>query len=243
MRTPRLFIETPLNMGTSIRLEAERSHYLSHVLRLRKGDTLTLFNGEGGEYPGRLTDMQKKSSRIEIEGFKPLESESPLRILLVQAVAKPTHMDWVLQKATELGVTEILPLNSERSRAFDGGSDKRRKHWRNILISACEQCGRNRLPLLHESSPLDACLKNTEGVCRTVLAPVTPNRFRDLPVTQEIALFIGAEGGFSQAELEQMEDAGVIPTGFGPRILRTETAALSAVSLAQSLWGDMSGTL
>ncbi|MBO3277802.1 16S rRNA (uracil(1498)-N(3))-methyltransferase [Pseudomonas schmalbachii] len=238
MRLSRFFIDAPLSLGQHELPEAQ-AHYIGRVLRHSVGDAVQLFDGSGQEYLGELIEVGKKNVRVELrEQFDGL-AESPLRIHLGQGLSRGERMDWAIQKATELGVAEITPIVSERCevRLKDERADKRLAHWRQIAISACEQCGRSVLPLIHPPVALGEWLETTGAELRLVLHPVAePLASHARPTT--LAFLIGPEGGLSDAEVDQAKAAGYHAARLGPRVLRTETAPVVALSVAQQLWGD-----
>jgi len=219
------------------------AHHAARVLRLRVGDAITLFNGEGGEYAARITTLGRHEVEVEIGPHDPVERESPLAVTLVQAISSGERMDVTIQKAVELGVTAIVPVVSERCvvRLHGERAGKRLAHWRQIVTSACEQCGRNRVPVVHGVIPLMAWLKtDAGGLRRWVLVPdVAAPALRDQPrPDRAMAVLVGPEGGFSDAEMEAARQAGCLPVRLGPRVLRTETAAPALLAAVQGLWGD-----
>ncbi|MNP01003.1 Ribosomal RNA small subunit methyltransferase E [compost metagenome] len=238
MRLSRFFIDAPLSLGQHELPEAQ-AHYIGRVLRHAAGDAVQLFDGSGQEYLGELIEVGKKNVRVELrEQFAGL-AESPLRIHLGQGLSRGERMDWAIQKATELGVAEITPIVSERCevRLKDERADKRLAHWRQIAISACEQCGRSVLPVIHPPLSLAEWLDTTAADLRLVLHPVAePLASHARPAS--LAFLIGPEGGLSDAEVDQARNAGYHAARLGPRVLRTETAPVVALSVAQQLWGD-----
>ncbi|EXF46811.1 16S ribosomal RNA methyltransferase RsmE [Pseudomonas sp. BAY1663] len=237
MRLSRFFIDAPLALGQHPLPEAA-AHYISRVLRLAAGCAVQLFDGSGSEFRGVLTDVGKKLVVVELQEQLPGQPESPLRIHLGQGLSRGERMDWAIQKATELGVAQITPIVSERCevRLNDERADKRLAHWRQIAISACEQCGRSVLPVIHAPRTLDDWL-SVEAELKLVLHPVAaPLASHARP--QTLAFLIGPEGGLSDAEVERAGAAGFHPARLGPRVLRTETAPVVALSVAQQLWGD-----
>lgn len=237
MRLSRFFIDAPLSLGQHDLPEAQ-AHYIGRVLRLSPGAAVQLFDGGGQEYRGKLVEVGKKQVRVELhEQFTGLP-ESGLRIHLGQGLSRGERMDWAIQKAVELGVTEITPVVSERCevRLKDERADKRLSHWRQIAISACEQCGRSVVPVIHPPTPLAQWVA-VEAELKLVLHPVAnPLASHAAPAT--LAFLIGPEGGLTDAEVEQARTAGFQPARLGPRVLRTETAPVVALSVAQQLWGD-----
>lgn len=243
MRTIRLFIDTPLEAGRELALPEDISRHALRVLRLGPGDAVVLFNGNGAQYPARLTTVAAHTTRARIEAVETPVRESPLRVTLVQAVARGEKMDWIIQKATELGVARILPVVTERCEVkLDAArGDRRLEHWRAVALAACEQCGRNVLPELAPPAPLAARLAvpNVQAEARWMLHPGAATRLRDLaPGISDLALAVGPEGGFGDADVADLRQAGYRALALGPRTLRTETAGLAAVAALQVLAGD-----
>ncbi|WP_044871088.1 16S rRNA (uracil(1498)-N(3))-methyltransferase [Pseudomonas sp. LFM046] len=238
MRLSRFFIDAPLSLGQHELPEAQ-AHYIGRVLRLATGDAVQLFDGSGQEFLGELVDVGKKAVRVELrESFAGM-AESPLRVHLGQGLSRGERMDWAIQKATELGVAEISPIVSERCevRLKDERADKRLAHWRQVAISACEQCGRSVLPVIHSPVTLADWQRDVQADLRLVLHPVAePLASHAKPGT--LAFLIGPEGGLSDVEVESARSAGFHAARLGPRVLRTETAPVVALSVAQQLWGD-----
>ncbi len=241
MRIPRLFTEASLQRGQSVQLEEKASHHLTRVLRHRAGDRLTLFNGDGYQYSATLQSIEKKQATVTIGAAETVDTESPLNTHLGIAVSKGDRFDWVIQKATELGVTTITPLTTARTE-FKLDAERQQKkwnHWRQVSISACEQCGRNRLVDLQPITSLGAWLPSVNAERKLVLdhrADPTP------PVAAtpaSAALLIGPEGGLGAEEIDRALAAGFSPLQLGPRVLRTETAPVAALTLVQHLWGDL----
>ena len=238
MRLSRFFIDAPLSLGQHELPEAQ-AHYIGRVLRHAAGDAVQLFDGSGQEFLGELVEVGKKNVRVELrESFAGL-AESPLRLHLGQGLSRGERMDWAIQKATELGAARITPIVSERCevRLKDERAVKRTAHWRQIAISACEQCGRSVLPQIDAPISLAEWLQATEADLKLVLHPVAePLASHARPGS--LAFLIGPEGGLSDAEVEQARAAGFHAARLGPRVLRTETAPVVALSVAQQLWGD-----
>ncbi|BCR22890.1 16S rRNA (uracil(1498)-N(3))-methyltransferase [Aquipseudomonas alcaligenes] len=238
MRLSRFFIDAPLSLGQHELPEAQ-AHYISRVLRHVAGDAVQLFDGSGQEYLGELIDVGKKAVRVELREQLAGQAESPLRIHLGQGLSRGERMDWAIQKATELGVSEITPIVSERCevRLKDERADKRLAHWRQVAISACEQCGRSVLPVIHAPISLAEWQGHVQAELKLVLHPVAaPLESHARP--HSLAFLIGPEGGLSEAEVEQAKAAGFHAARLGPRVLRTETAPVVALAVAQQLWGD-----
>jgi 16S rRNA (uracil1498-N3)-methyltransferase len=203
------------------------------------GDALQLFDGSGHEFRATLVEVGKKRVVVRIDESFSGQVESSLQIHLGQGLSRGERMDWAIQKATELGVTEITPIFSDRCevRLKDERADKRLMHWRQVAISACEQCGRSRVPVIHPPLLLADWLKQTQAELKLVLHPVAePMVSHARPAT--LAFLIGPEGGLSDAEVDQAQSAGFHAARLGPRVLRTETAPVVALAVAQQLWGD-----
>ena len=238
MRLSRFFIDAPLALGQHELPEAQ-AHYLGRVLRLNAGAAVQLFDGSGHEFLGELVEVGKKSVRVELNERVEGQAESPLRVHLGQGLSRSERMDWAIQKATELGANAITPIISERCevRLKDERADKRLAHWRQVAISACEQCGRSTLPAINPPTTLAEWLSSTHAELKLVLHPVAePLTSHDKPAS--LAFLIGPEGGLSDAEVAQAQSAGFHAARLGPRVLRTETAPVVALSVAQQLWGD-----
>lgn len=241
MRIPRVFTPQPLGSDSAVQLEPQPSRHLARVLRLRVGDPLTLFDGRGGEYTAEITDIGRRSVAVKTGRHRAGDGAGGLAIHLGVAVSRAERMDWVVQKATELGVTSISPLFTEYAgvRLSDERADKRLRHWRQIAVSACEQCGRCLLPEVHRAIALDDWLAGTTAERRLVLHP-RGGAAVDLSATPaSVALLAGPEGGFSDAEVSAAQRAGFTSLRLGPRILRTETAPVAGIAILQAWWGDM----
>lgn len=244
MRSIRLFADTPLQPGLGVALPDSAAAHAVRVLRLRTGDMVTLFNGDGHEYPARLAAADAREVCAEITSRESPKRESSLRITLVQALARGEKMDWIIQKATELGAARIAPVVSERSEVkLDATrSEKRLGHWRAIAIAACEQCGRNTIPRIDAPVALDAWLAGDtpmESGNRWVLSPGGGANLRDPgPLPAKIIVAVGPEGGFGNNDLAALRQAGYDELALGPRILRTETAGIAALAALQALYGD-----
>ena len=240
MRLSRLYVDEPLVVEQLVWLNQETSHYLLKVLRLRMGTLITLFNGQGGEYSARLVAATKKTAQLQVETYSAIERESALSLTLVQALSRPEHMDYTIQKSVELGVQNLVPVITERSPPLDETKiNKREQHWRKIIISACEQCGRNRLPQLYETQSLNTWLARPLLGMGMVLSPNGNNRWHEMDqLNNSITVLIGAEGGLSEAEIQQAQQAGYLDIRLGPRILRTETAAVAVLAVCQAFGGD-----
>ncbi len=243
MRLHRIHIDTPLATDTLIELPAERTNYLLRVLRLREGNEFTAFDGHGGEYRAVIEHAGKHKAMVRIAEHDDVERESPLDIHLYQAVSRGERMDYTIQKAVELGVSRILPVFSQRSVVQLKGERLQRKqaHWQQIAISACEQCGRNRIPPVEIPRPLGEALQ-TLPTDRTslLLDPLARQGLADIdPDNLAISLLIGPEGGLTADEIGMAAGHGFVGVQLGPRILRTETAAVTAIAILQSHRGDL----
>lgn len=241
MRIPRIYTQLSLQANAPIELEAGPSHHLSRVLRMKVGDSLILFNGGGGQYPATISTMERKAVVATTGNFDAIEHESGLYLQLGIAVSRGDRMDWVVQKATELGVSSIAPLLSERTEVRLSGERgaKKWQHWQQIATSACEQCGRNRLPQVLPPQPLAQWLQGVEADTRLVLHHTAGNADPGSSIPASVALLVGPEGGLSPAEISAAEQAGFSSLQLGPRVLRTETAPLAAIAILQARWGDM----
>ena len=228
-------------VADSFPLPPALAHHAVRVLRLADGAPVVLFNGEGGEVHAHLV-LRGREAWVEDVRHVACERESPLDITLVQALAGGDKMDWIVQKAVELGVRAIQPLTAARSVVrLDGArADKRLAHWQQIAVAACEQCGRNRVPMVLPLRSLDAYLAQDDGHTRWALLPQAELRLADCTLSPDAAhaLLVGPEGGWAPEEEARLAAAGVTGVRCGPRILRTETAGLAALAVVQSLWGD-----
>ncbi len=237
---PRFFAPVKLSPGTEIELPERVARHCA-VLRLRRGETVILFNGEGGECTAELTRGSRGNPHAHVISRHPVERESPLAIALAQCVSSGDRMDITLQKSTELGVSRIVPIASERSvvRLSSDRADRRVERWRNVVIAACEQCGRNRVPEVAGITELDTFLAGAgSDELRLLLAPNASRAMKHLIPGRAVTLLVGPEGGFTPEERRRAEDSGFVPVCFGPRVLRTETAPLAAIAAMQALWGD-----
>jgi 16S rRNA (uracil1498-N3)-methyltransferase len=240
-RTPRLFLERDL-VGTSVKLDDREAHYLGHVLRLKRGDELVAFNGRGTERHARVSTLTRRNGELSLGEERTVQPESTLALTLVQSLAKAEAMDLVVQKATELGVREILPVYSDHSvvKLDSERRERRLEHWKRIAQSACEQCGRHTPPRIAAPEVLPACLARVDrdGNLLLALDPWSPLRLADLPAAAAVTFAVGPEGGFSSTDLDALDAAGFRRVSLGQRVLRTETAAIAACAAAQARWGD-----
>jgi 16S rRNA (uracil1498-N3)-methyltransferase len=246
MSSPRFYCDPKhcgnLALGAIITLPERAAVHASRALRLKAGDSAILFNGDGNDYASELLLVKKNMVTAKVKSVKRVECESPLKVLLLQAISSGDRMDFTIQKAVEMGVTAIQPIAAQRSvvKLSAERAEKRREHWQNIVISACEQSGRAIVPEV--AAPLtlaDWLGTSPQAVTRITLSPTASQTLQDLPKpTGEICLLIGCEGGLTENELDLATTHDFIPVRLGNRILRTETAALAALAAMQTLWGD-----
>lgn len=242
MRIPRVYQPVPLRSGQVLALDAQATVHLTKVLRLRAGDALVVFNGEeDGEYAAIVHEIGRRTASIVIGEFVDRSVESPLELVLLQGVSRGERMDYTIQKAVELGANRIVPVLTERTVVNLKGDrqEKRVKHWQAVVNSACEQSGRNQVPQVAPISAFThAIAEEAEGL-KLVLHHRAETNLNTLSAPQgRVSLLIGPEGGLSSQEIAASEAAGFIPLCLGPRVLRTETAALAALSVLQWQWGD-----
>lgn len=244
MRIPRIFTDLPLKIDTTVVLDGSAARHLSSVLRMKAGQEITLFNGQGGEYAGALATLGKNNVSVKILEYRDIQRESPLNIHLAIGVSRGERMDWIVQKATELGVSKITPLFTERTEVKLSGErlTKKIRHWQQVAISACEQCQRNLVPLINSPLALDQWLSLSDkhaAQLKLVLHHRTEKRLSERPAVNNICLLVGPEGGLGNHEIDAAINSGFQPLALGPRVMRTETAPMAAISIMQSLWGDM----
>jgi len=250
---PRFYCPPPIPLNGSFDLPPDVAHHAARVLRLRAGDRVAIFDGIGNECSGQISDLGAR--RVTVANITSTDNnrESPLHTVLAQALSSSEKMDWVIQKATELGVTEIQPLATERSvaRLSAERAARRHEHWQQVAISACEQCGRNVLPMIHKPLDIMDWLQQTKSIpdanspeqkfpeAKYIALPESAVLLREQTKPRgRIMLMIGAEGGFSIAESTVALQCGYIPVRLGGRVLRTETAAVAGLAVLQTLWGD-----
>lgn len=243
MRLTRIHCPGPYAAGAELSLPPSGAQHLTRVLRLREGAALSVFDGEGQEFRAEISHIQGSAVQVRLTAALPTTSESPLQITLVQGVSRGERMDWTLQKATELGIAAIIPVITSRSvvRLDARQAQKKQEHWRAVVTSACEQCGRARIPTVAEPQTLREFLTTgrKEGL-RLVLSPSAPASLAGLSsMPGRAQILIGPEGGLDDDEILAARDAGFMPVRLGPRVLRTETAAVVALSVLQGLWGDL----
>ena len=245
MAKHRLYIPCEIRARSKLELDTATRHYVLNVLRLRDGTQIEIFDGHGNCYDATLQLGGKRNATIETGDALDVSRESPLRIELLQVLARGEKMDWIIQKAVELGVTSIRPLNSQRCNVrLDSKREQNRfQHWRAVMTNACEQCGRNHLPILQPLTDLSAIATAGEihTTHRWLLQPDATETLRDKHVASNdsISLLVGPEGGLTENEIEQLSKAGFDSLRLGPRILRCETAAIAAITAVQSRFGDM----
>src|SRR3990167_4961736 len=239
----RLYQAMALSLDQTVCLDEKASHHLARVLRARVGDELVVFNGQGDEYLVVIVQLHKKNVEVKLAERRQPLVEPPVNVCLAQGIARGEKMDFIIQKAVELGVTQIIPLITERSnvRLNQERQAGRLQHWRAVLQSACEQSGRHRPPEMTSPERFDTWLQAVTGDLCFVLSPHVNNRLpaQVLPAGAKVVLLIGPEGGLSQHEMAQAVMKGFMPLNLGPRVLRTETASLAALSILQYCYGDM----
>ena len=241
MSAPRFFARdtlSPASVGSEIALPDEVTHHAVRVLRLVAGDAITLFDGTGGEYAATITRAAKREAWARIDGFDPADRESELDVTLAQAIAATDTMDAIVRHAVELGVATIQPVVTERSARFPSGAhgEKRLAHWRQVVLAGCEQCGRNRVPEVREPCTLSEWLSSPRsGIVFDAGAHAS---VAALPHATVVDVLVGPEGGLTEREVAHATSAGLHAVRLGPRILRADTAALTALATVNLLWGD-----
>lgn len=240
---PRFYIPIQLDIGATLALPESVAHHIQ-VLRLALGTPITLFNGSGGEYTASITSIEKKRVSVEIKTFSAREVELPYAITLAQALPEASKLDWIIEKAVELGAAAIQPLSAQRCvvRLSADRLEKKQAHWQGVIVAASEQSGRNRLPHLARLASLNEWLNQQDLHKRILLSPrgedSLSNWARHQP-PQSVALLIGPEGGFTEAEENTACAQGALMLSMGARILRTETAGLAALAALNAIWGEM----
>ena len=238
----RIYIDHELTEGDEFTLPGASAHHVSTVLRLSADAEVTLFNGRGGVFSGRLTRVSRREGVVVIGNDLQADSESPLAVTLVQSISRGERMDYTIQKAVELGVHEIVPVVSKRTvvQLDQKRVSKRIDHWRGIIQHAAEQSGRTALPHLASVQPLAEWVAARPGTPCYVLHPTSSAPLARQPAPAEsVTVVAGPEGGFEDNEIAMLERAGAVTVALGPRVLRTETAAVCALSVMQALWGDL----
>ena len=237
---PRFYIDAPLRVGSGCTLSEDAAHHAIHVLRLRAGEEITVFNGRGGEFAARIVSIQRLKIAVDLLHHGEIERESPLRVTLVQSVSAGDKMDSTLRKAVELGVAEVQPVLAARSVARPKGerAEGRRAHWQKVVIAACEQCGRNRIPEVHALIALSN-YRPSGTAMRILLSPLAQQPLSELSLRgSEFVVAAGPEAGFTSEEEAALVSSGFAPALLGPRVLRTETAAVAALAALSALRGD-----
>ena len=242
-RAPRLFCPGSISPGALLSLPDQAAHHAARVLRLGPGDAVCVFNGDGSEWEAQIASVHKADVTVRVGGRHERDVEAPLRVLLAQGISSRERMELTVQKAVELGVAAIQPLETRRSvvKLREERASRRVEHWQNLVAAACEQCGRNRVP---EVLPIESLPDWLGGIGRRgedtsiLLTPGASDRLRDLPPPRQVTLLIGPEGGLAPEEQELAQACGFQPVQLGPRILRTETAAMAAMAAMHALWGD-----
>lgn len=242
MSRARFFIDDELIVGEKRKLPKDVSHHMMTVLRKRVSDQVVLFNGRGGEYVASIIAANKRDIEVELLSHNPIERESSISVTLAQGIGKGQRMDLVIQKAVELGVHYIVPLKNQRSNVSLKGDrlTSRMQHWRQVVMSACEQCGRNTLPQVSSPLTVEEWISGDDNPAKLILVPGTNKGISEvISNPNQISLLIGSEGGLTEEEIQQAMNSGYECISMGTRILRTETAALAALSACQTLWGDL----
>ena len=245
VRIPRIYTTTELKTSSEVALDASACKHAKEVLRLKAGNSITLFNGNGFDYHGEITSIAKKSIRIVVNSQSDVENESGIKIHLLQPVCRSDRMDWCLQKATELGVLQITPFVSQRVNVHIPRDRLAKKmlHWNAVITSACEQSGRARIPLLNPPRPFNQAVEtSTAESIKLVAAPESTEKLSTTTTVKEVdrcVCLVGPEGGLTVEEMEQLTNAEFKTISLGPRILRLETAVIATIALVQSNWGDM----
>ncbi|MEO8671294.1 MAG: 16S rRNA (uracil(1498)-N(3))-methyltransferase [Tahibacter sp.] len=244
MRIPRIYVQDALHSGMTITLPEQAGEHVVRVLRLEPGFSILLFNGDGFDYAAELVSVARRAVSARVGVRHAMAHESPLRVTLVQGIARGDKMDWILQKSTELGVEQVIPVFTDRTevKLDEERAERRTAHWQQVVIAACEQCGRSRVPRVSAPLRLSAwasALGESPGQ-RLALMPEGALRARDIEWHSESAwLVVGPEGGLSDKDVAILTQAGFRGLGLGPRILRTETAGIAALTVLQTLRGDL----
>ena len=242
MRTTRVFVDLPLAAGRRVALPDDAANHLVRVLRMQEGDACVLFNGDGRDFPATLLAANKRGVEAELGAPRDVDNESPLRLALVQGIARGEKMDLILQKSTELGIAAVHPVQSDRSEVkLDAErAAKRLAHWRSVVVSACEQSGRARVPAIAVAQPLSGVAQALESPHRFLLDPEAQDTIATLPAIEgACVLAVGPEGGWSERDRAVLHAAGFTGLRLGPRVLRTETAGIAAIAALQGRFGDL----
>ncbi|SIS43153.1 16S rRNA (uracil(1498)-N(3))-methyltransferase [Neptunomonas antarctica] len=241
MRIPRFYEPSDLSPGQTFSLSESVTQHISRVLRMKPAEQITLFNGQGSEFLCTLARVEKRHVEVTVIQEENLTRSSPLKVHIGQSISRGERMDYTIQKSTELGMSSMTPLFTERCevRLNNDRQDKRTKHWQHIAISACEQSLRNELPVITPIQTLQEWLDNVDADLKLVLHHHTEQPLGQLPRPESVALLIGPEGGLTETEVNAALAAGFKPVAFGPRVMRTETAPIAAQAVLQYLWGDL----
>ncbi len=241
MRIPRIFVDANLTTGQEYIIVGQAAHHIARVLRLTKHDALILFNNTNSEFSTTINSISKSSVTVLIEDQHNVAMTSPINITLIQSLAKGEKMDFIIQKATELGVSRIIPVSTSRSVVKISKEKVARKvqHWQKVMTSACEQSGRTQLVEIMSPRSLTDTMGMVKGTCSMYFDPLASKTLSDLPAQSNVTICIGPEGGFSDDEVDMFKANGIEGIKFGSRILRTETAAIATLTAAGVLWGDL----
>jgi 16S rRNA (uracil1498-N3)-methyltransferase len=241
MRTPRFFQDYALAVGTTICVDDNAVAHIARVLRMKTDETITLFNGDGFEYSARLISVEKRRVVANIVSSTNPQRSSKLKVSIGQSISRGERMDFAIQKSTELGMSSLTPLISERTEVKLKADRllKKQQQWQQIAISACEQSLRNDIPTIQSACRLEQWIKNCDSDVKLLLHHHTKNSLESLEKPNSVALLIGPEGGLTDTEVALALDAGFLPVAFGPRVMRTETAPIAAQAILQYLWGDL----
>jgi len=240
MPLPRIHCDVRLGPGAQLALAPEAAQHVAKALRLKTGDSIVVFDGRGGEYDATLTRIDKDRVDVKVGAWRDAETESPLAVGLAQGLPESDKMDWIIQKAVELGVAWIQPIVCDRSvvRLSAERAAKREAHWRRVAVAACEQSGRNHVPEVRPTLAFLGWIAMPAENTRWVLTPGAPPLAGESPPAAAIELVVGPEGGLSERETDLVLSRGALPVSLGPRVLRTETAPLAALAAINALWGD-----
>lgn len=241
MRVPRFYQNCDLTPHSTIELSDDAVQHIARVLRMKTNDEITLFNGDGHEYGAHLVSVEKRKVSALITGDTQPERHSKLIVQIGQAISKGDRMDYAVQKSTELGMTSLTPLISERCEVKlpPERQLKRQQHWQQLSISACEQSLRTTIPTIEKPTTLKEWIKQCDAQVKLVLHHHTEKGLNQFKPPQSVALLVGPEGGLSEEEVALAVEAGFHPVAFGPRVMRTETAPITAQAILQYLWGDL----
>ena len=241
MATPRIHCDVRLGPGAQFPLSADAAQHVSKALRLKAGDGLVVFDGRGGEYEASIQRIDRGSVDVKVGAFRDVEREAAFRVGLVQGLPEADKMDWIIQKAVELGVAHVQPLVCDRSvvRLSGERAERRKSHWQRVAIAACEQSGRNRIPEVRETLTFQNWLATPSDAPRWMFSPgAAPLAARVEAPPEGLELLVGPEGGLSEREKDLAASRGCERVGLGPRVLRTETAPIAALAAMHALWGD-----